>query len=74
MSAPACAYMVKAGAEGVSGPDRVTWEVLYIESLCAPKRIEKFLGIAPGLVMVAPPAGGGRRVLANGRLHLPPHV
>jgi len=29
-----------------------------MESRCAPKRIEKFLGIAHVLAMVAPPAGG----------------
>ena len=66
MSVPACACLVRVGAVGVSGPDRVTWEVLYMKSRCAPKRIEKFLGMAPVLVPFGAP--GWVRVKGTNRL------
>ena len=66
MSLPACACLVAAGAEEASGPDRVTCEVLYMESRCAPKRIEKFFGMLPVPVLDAAPPG----VSAKGTSHL----
>ncbi len=61
MRVAACACLVKAGAVGARGPERVTWEVLYMESRCAPKRIEKFFGITPVVVMGSPLTGGSEK-------------
>ena len=61
MSVAACACLVKAGAVGAKGPERVTWEVLYMESRCAPKRIEKFFGMTPVVVLGSPPTGGSEK-------------
>ncbi len=47
VSAAACAARIAPGADGVRGPARDPREVPHIESLCAPKRREKFLGMSP---------------------------
>ena len=46
-SAAAWAALTATGADGLRGPSRNPREVPQIESLCAPKRREKFLEISP---------------------------
>ena len=46
VSAATCAARTAPLINGVRGPERDPREVPHIESLCAPKRREKFLGIS----------------------------
>ena len=60
VSAATWAALTATGADGVRGPAQDPKEFPHIESLCAPKRREKFLGIFPVEELEVPVVGARR--------------
>ena len=60
VSAAACAASIATGVEGVRGPAHDPMEEPQIESMWAPKRREKFLGISPNVELAVLGVGASR--------------